>query len=61
MRVTYDAEAQAIYIKFFDGDHGKCEELIDGITLDKTPLGQIYGMEILGIDRIEFIEGLNNG
>lgn len=57
MKVTYDKEAQAMYFKFMDrGVDGQTEELIrDEVIIDKTSLGQIAGIEILGVDSIEDI------
>ncbi len=57
MKVTYDLEAKAMYFKFMErGQDGKTEELIpDVVILNKTALGQIAGIEILGVESIEDI------
>ena len=54
MKVTYDREAQAMYFKFMErGLDGSTEELIlDEVVIDKTKLGQISGIEILGVKHI---------
>ena len=55
MKVTYDREAEAMYFKFMEG-HGKLEELVeDYVFIDRTPLGQVIGIEILNVHSIEDI------
>ena len=50
MKVTYDAEADAMYI-YLEGKPGevanRTQELGDGIAVDYTIGGGIYGIEIL--------------
>ena len=56
MKVTYDSKAQALYIKLFNTKHGISEELVgDVVILDKTEFGQIYGIEVLGVEKVEDI------
>ena len=47
MKITYDKEADAVYIKFQDGKFVKNQEVSDGIILDIGPKGIILGLEIL--------------
>jgi len=50
MRITYDPEAEAIYIYVKRGKRvPKTEELEDGIFLDKNEKGEILGIEILWV------------
>lgn len=48
MKITYDPEADAMYIRLLDGDF-QCRnvELTDDITLDFGPADQLVGIEIL--------------
>jgi len=57
MKVTYDRKAEAMYFKFVErGINGSTEELIpDVVIVDKTSLGEIAGIEILGVEFIEDI------
>lgn len=59
MKVEYDKEAEAIYVKLMDIPNGgvdHTEELVpDTIMVDRTKLGAICGIEILGVDKIEDI------
>ena len=57
MKVTYDKEAQAMYFEFMErGIDGTTEEFIpDVVIIDKTRLGQISGIEILGVKNIKNI------
>jgi len=45
--VTYDAEADAAYIRFSPGQVIESEEVSDGIVLDYDADGRILGMEVL--------------
>ena len=58
MEVKYDKEAQALYIKVSDVpsslvvvDHSK--ELGDNVLIDYLPSGEVYGIEILGVEGIK--------
>jgi len=52
MKVTYDAEAKALYVYIIDKPWTiKTEELIpDSVFIHRTELGQIVGIEILDVD-----------
>jgi len=60
MKVTYDKTAKALYIQLLPDGVSKLaptEEIVqDTVFLDKTNLGQIYGIEILGVENIEVKE-----
>jgi len=48
MKVTYDPEVDAMYIRFSDTESNRQQELNDGdVILDLAVDGQITGMEIL--------------
>lgn len=60
-KVSYDVEADAIYIKFLDGKYASSDELSKDMIIDKDKKGNILGLEILKaskqkgiIDRILF-------
>ena len=46
-KVTYDAEANAAYIRFSPGPVTESEEVSAGIVLDYDAAGRIVGMEVL--------------
>ena len=62
MKVTYDREAKAMYFELMDrGVGGRTEEFIPNeVILDKNALGQVAGIEILGVDYIEEITRHND-
>ncbi|NIA09561.1 MAG: DUF2283 domain-containing protein [Nitrospiraceae bacterium] len=47
MRVRYDEEADALYIKLQEGGYHESEEIKDGFILDYDIDGNIIGIEIL--------------
>ena len=47
MHITYDPEADALYIRFRNGRAAKTRKLTDGVLIDMTPRGQVFGIEIL--------------
>ena len=49
MRITYDAEVDALYIQFRDLAPGtaQCRQLSDELTADFAPDGKLAGIEIL--------------
>ena len=61
MKVTYDKRVQSIYIKISDVpssfgviDHTK-ELVANTVLIDYLPSGEVYGIDISGIDCIEDI------
>lgn len=53
MRISYDKEADAIYIRLLDGEY-ECRNvaLTDEITLDFGPNEQLVGIEIIDAQRV---------
>lgn len=47
MNVTYDREADALYIRLRDGDVAKTSDVEEGLTLDYDKAGDLLGIEIL--------------
>ncbi len=47
MKITYDKEVDAAYIKMSDGQPTGVIEIAEGVNLDMTEDGQIIGIEIL--------------
>jgi uncharacterized protein YuzE len=53
MKITYDNEADALYIRLLDGDH-ECRtvRVTDDIALDFAAGEQLVGVEILGASHL---------
>lgn len=51
MRLRYDPEADAIYIKLADGGYDESEDVSPGVILDFTLDGQVMGVEILSASK----------
>jgi uncharacterized protein YuzE len=47
MQISYDTEADAMYIKFCDGEFARNKEVEDGIILDIGKHDALLGIEIL--------------
>ncbi len=47
MKISYDAKADAISIKFQEGKYDVSEEVADGIVADVTKDGKIISIEIM--------------
>lgn len=47
MTITYDAEANAVYIERRSGTPVDCIDLEDGVTADLDEAGHVLGLEIL--------------
>ena len=47
MQITYDTEADAMYIKFCDGEFARNKEVEEGIILDMGKNDVLLGIEIL--------------
>ena len=47
MQITYDTKADAIYIKFCDGEFVANKEVEDGIIVDMSKGSILLGIEIL--------------
>ncbi|HXE53225.1 MAG TPA: DUF2283 domain-containing protein [Tepidisphaeraceae bacterium] len=53
MRISYDQEVDAMYIRLLEGDF-ECRNVVltDEITLDFGPQEQLVGIEILDASRV---------
>ena len=51
MRIEYDAEADALYIRFRDAKPTDNRDLEDGLTVDLDDQKQLIGIEILDVSR----------
>lgn len=53
MKITYDKEADALYIRLLEGDH-QCRvvRLTDDIALDFAAGEQLVGIEVLAASRL---------
>ncbi len=53
MKVTYDREADALYIRLLDGQH-QCRvvRLTEDVALDFTVGERLVGIEVLGASRL---------
>ena len=48
MKINYDPEADALYIKFQEGESARTKKVAEGILIDLDEKGLLYGIEILG-------------
>ena len=51
MEITYDKEADAMYIEFFSGEFNKNKKIDDETIIDLDKEGKILGIEILNISK----------
>ena len=49
MKISYDPEADALYIQFQEGSAGKTKKVEEGILIDLDEQGRLLGIEILGV------------
>lgn len=47
MKTLYDAEADALYVRFSEADVAESEEVSDGVVLDFDGEGRIVAIEFL--------------
>lgn len=47
MKISYDTEADALYVRIGEGDFARNEEVIPGVILDIGKRGELLGVEIL--------------
>ena len=47
MRTSYDAEADALYVRFSEASSVNSEEVADGVVLDFDAEGRIVAIELL--------------
>ena len=51
MNISFDEEADALYIQFQEGTVGKTIKVQDGILIDIDDVGRIFGIEILDVSQ----------
>ncbi len=51
MKITYDKEADAMYIRFSDASFGKNKIIDDNTILDLDAEGKIIGIELLDVSK----------
>ncbi len=49
MNITYDKDADCLYIQFQPGKVKKTKKIEEGILFDFGEKGRIYGIEIVGV------------
>lgn len=49
MKISFDEQADALYIQFREGNVSKTLKLQDGILMDIDDTGGIFGIEILDV------------
>jgi uncharacterized protein YuzE len=49
MNITYDKDADCLYIQFQQGKVHKTRKIEEGILIDLDEEGRIYGIEIVGV------------
>ncbi|MGQ9684357.1 MAG: DUF2283 domain-containing protein [Anaerolineae bacterium] len=58
MRITYDPDVDALYIRLIDeAVQATTERLSDDIAVDYAPDGRIAGIEVLDASRYTFTSG----
>ncbi len=49
MNISYDKDADCLYIQFLEGKVHKTRKIEEGILVDIDEKGRIYGIEIVGV------------
>ncbi|HSB69823.1 MAG TPA: DUF2283 domain-containing protein [Candidatus Methylomirabilis sp.] len=49
MKISYDARADALYIKFQEGAASRTRKVEEGLLVDLEETGRLYGIEIIGM------------
>ncbi len=49
MKISYDAKADALYIKFQEGSANRTRKVEEGLLVDLDENGRLYGIEIIGM------------
>lgn len=52
MKITYDSEADALYIRFREGEIEESDEVSEGFIVDYDPVGKPIAIEILDASEI---------
>ena len=59
MNISFDDQADALYIQFQEGKVGKTLKLQDGILMDIDSAGRVFGIEILDVSSRIPLEALS--
>jgi len=59
MNISYDKEADCLYIQFQQGKVNKTKKIEEGILVDLDKEGRIYGIEIVGVSERMSITSLS--
>ena len=51
MKITFDKEADAVYIEFSDGKFGSNKKIDDNTIIDLDKDGKILGIELLDVSQ----------
>jgi uncharacterized protein YuzE len=51
MKIEYDQQADAMYIRLRSGNVAESEEVRPGVVLDFDALGQVLGIEMLDVSK----------
>ncbi len=49
MKITYDPQANALYIQFQEGKVGSTKKIEEGILVDLGADGKLFGIEVIGV------------
>ena len=49
MKISYDPKADALYIKFQEGNAARTRKVEEGLLVDVDENGRLFGIEILGM------------
>ncbi len=58
MNISYDKDADCLYIQFQQGKVHRTKKIEEGILVDLDEEGKIYGIEIVGVSERMSIESL---
>jgi len=58
MKISYDPNADALYIQFQEGKVGKTKKVEEGILIELDNSGKIFGIEIIGLSERMSIKDL---
>jgi uncharacterized protein YuzE len=51
MKIEYDKEVDALYIRIHEKDVARTQEVSDGVNLDFDGEGLLIGLEVLGVSK----------
>lgn len=60
MRIAYDPKADALSIRFQEGDYEISKEIVEGIVIDYTGDGKVLSIEILDVSKRMPIESIRD-